>query len=148
MHLAALNWLRLWQYHVASTDPISKQIFWATTYPNLPGEEKMRIRLLLLALADLRASCFAALWGMLAMGLGVMAWPGEALAWTGQPLVYVTGSDGISVIDTGDNEVVDTIPGFASPIAPGFAFPIAVAPDGNTSTPLGPPLRTWCPTFP
>ena len=91
----------------------------------------MRIRLLLLALADLRASCFAALWGMLAMGLGVMAWPGEALAWTGQPLVYVTGSDGISVIDTGDNEVVDTIPGFASPIAPGFAFPIAVAPDGK-----------------
>ena len=51
-----------------------------------------------------------ALWGMLAMGLGVMAWPGEALAWTGQPLAYVTSSNGISVIDTGDNKVVDTIP--------------------------------------
>jgi YVTN family beta-propeller protein len=94
----------------------------------LPGEEKMRIRLLLLALADLRASCFAALWGMLAMGLGVMAWPGEALAWTGQPLVYVTGSDGISVIDTGDNEVVDTIPVFAT---------AAVTPDGKRVYALG-----------
>jgi YVTN family beta-propeller protein len=90
----------------------------------------MKIRLPLLALVDLRASCFATLWGMLAMGLGVMAWPGEALAWTGQPLVYVTSSDGISVIDTGDNKVVDTIPGFASPTA--------VAPDGKHVYAFGP----------
>jgi YVTN family beta-propeller protein len=90
----------------------------------------MKIRLLLLALTDLRATSLAALWGMLAMGLGVMAWPGEALAWTGQPLAYVTGSDGISVIDTGDNKVVDTIPGFDSPTA--------VAPDGKHVYAFGP----------
>jgi YVTN family beta-propeller protein len=90
----------------------------------------MKIRLLLLALADLRATSLVALWGLLAMGLGVMAWPGEALAWTGQPLAYVTSSDGISVIDTGDNRVVDTIPGIASPVA--------VAPDGKHVYAFGP----------
>lgn len=79
---------------------------------------------------SLRASCFAALWAMLAMGLGAMAWPGEALAWTGQPLAYVTSSNGISVIDTGDNKVVDTIPGSASPAA--------VAPDGKHVYAFGP----------
>jgi YVTN family beta-propeller protein len=64
-----------------------------------------------------------ALWGMLAMGLGVMAWPGGAMAWTGQPLAYVTSNDGILVIDTGDDNVVDTIAG--------PALPTAVAPDGK-----------------
>jgi YVTN family beta-propeller protein len=88
----------------------------------------MRIRLLLLALADLRATSLVALWGMLAMGLGVMAWPGKALAWTGQPLAYVTSSNGISVIDTGDNKVVDTIPVFAT---------AAVTPDGKRVYALG-----------
>ena len=63
-------------------------------------------------------------------GAGRDAWPGEALAWTGQPLVYVTSSDGISVIDTGDNRVVDTIPGLASPTA--------VAPDGKHVYAFGP----------
>jgi YVTN family beta-propeller protein len=58
-----------------------------------------------------------------AIGLGTMAWPDEALAWTGQPLAYVTSSNGISVIDTGDNKVVDTILG--------PALPTAVAPDGK-----------------
>jgi hypothetical protein len=43
---------------------------------------------------------------VVATGLGAMAGPGEALAWTGQPLAYVTSSNGISVIDTGDNKVV------------------------------------------
>ena len=88
----------------------------------------MRISLLLLALADLRATSLVALWGMLAMGLGVMAWPGKALAWTGQPLAYVTSSNGISVIDTGDNKVVDTIPVFAT---------AAVTPDGKRVYALG-----------
>ena len=59
-----------------------------------------------------------------------MAWPGEALAWTGQPLAYVTSNAGISVIDTGDNEVVDTIPPFVSPVA--------VAPDGKHLYAFGP----------
>jgi YVTN family beta-propeller protein len=73
---------------------------------------------------SLRAHRFAALWAMvLATGSGTMAGPGEALAWTGQPLAYVTSSNGISVIDTGDNQVVDTIPG--------PALPTAVAPDGK-----------------
>ena len=45
------------------------------------------------------------------------------MAWTGQPLAYVTSSDGISVIDTGDNKVVDTIRA--------SALPTAVAPDGK-----------------
>jgi DNA-binding beta-propeller fold protein YncE len=90
----------------------------------------MKIRLLLPALADLRATSLVARWGMLAMGLGVMALPGEALAWTGQPLAYVTSSDGILVIDTGDNKVVDTIPGIASPVA--------VAPDGKHVYAFGP----------
>ena len=68
---------------------------------------------------------FAALWVILAMG-----WPGEALAWTGQPLAYVKTSGGISVIDTGDNKVVDTIPG--------PALPTAVAPDGKHVYAFGP----------
>jgi YVTN family beta-propeller protein len=70
-------------------------------------------------------SCFAALWAMLAT-----AWPGEALAWTGQPLAYVTSSNGISVIDTGDNKVVDTILG--------PALPAAVTPDGEHTYAFGP----------
>jgi YVTN family beta-propeller protein len=47
---------------------------------------------------------------MLSISLLALAWTGQALAWTGKPLAYVTNSDGISVIDTGDNKVVDTIP--------------------------------------
>jgi YVTN family beta-propeller protein len=71
-----------------------------------------------------------ALWAILAIGLGAIARPGEGLAWTGKPLVYVTGSDGISVIDTGDNKVVDTILG--------PAFPAAVTPDGKHLYTFGP----------
>lgn len=67
---------------------------------------------------SLRASCLVAL-----LAMAAMAWPSGAMAWTGQPLAYVTSSDGIIVIDTGDNKVVDTIP--ASPL------PTAVAPDGK-----------------
>jgi YVTN family beta-propeller protein len=67
---------------------------------------------------------------VVATGLGAMAGPGEALAWTGQPLAYVTSSNGISVIDTGDNKVVDTIPG--------PALPTAVAPDGKHLYAFGP----------
>lgn len=55
-----------------------------------------------------RARCFA-LGAMLVMGLWATAWPSEALARTGQPLAYVTGSDTVSVIDTGNNAVVATI---------------------------------------
>jgi YVTN family beta-propeller protein len=90
----------------------------------------MRIRLRLLALADLRATSLLALWGTLAMGVGVMTWPSEALAWTGQPLAYVSSSDGTLVIDTGDNKVVDTISGPSSPTA--------VASDGKHVYAFGP----------
>jgi YVTN family beta-propeller protein len=79
---------------------------------------------------SLRANRFAALWAMVATGLGAMAGRGEALPWTGQPLAYVTSSNGISVIDTGDNQVVDTIPG--------PALPTAVAPDGKHVYAFGP----------
>jgi YVTN family beta-propeller protein len=65
-----------------------------------------------------RTSCYAALWALL-----TIAFSGEARAWTGQPLAYVTSSNGISVIDTGDNKVVDTILG--------PALPAAVTPDGK-----------------
>lgn len=67
---------------------------------------------------SLMASCFVALWAMAAL-----TWPCGAMAWTGQPLAYVTSSDGILVIDTGDNRVVDTIRA--------SALPTAVAPDGK-----------------
>jgi YVTN family beta-propeller protein len=69
-------------------------------------------------------------WAILAMGLGAMAWPGEARAWTGQPLAYVTSSAGISVIDTGDNKVVATIHASSSSVA--------VAPDGKHIYVFGP----------
>jgi DNA-binding beta-propeller fold protein YncE len=70
-----------------------------------------------------KANRFGIQWAIVAMGLGAMAWPGESRAWTGQPLAYVTSSAGISVIDTGDNKVVDTIRASSSSVA--------VAPDGK-----------------
>jgi YVTN family beta-propeller protein len=76
------------------------------------------------------ASRFGIHWAILAMGLGAMAWPSEARARTGQPLAYVTGSAGISVIDTGDNELVDTIHASSSSVA--------VAPDGKHIYVFGP----------
>lgn len=90
----------------------------------------MKIHLQLLALADLRVTSLLALWSTPVLGLGMMAWPSEALAWTGQPLAYVSSNDGILVIDTGDNKVVDTIPGLTSPTA--------VAPDGKHVYAFGP----------
>ncbi len=75
----------------------------------------MKIHLRLPALADLRSTSLLAVWGTLAMGLGIMTWPNEALAWTGWPLAYVSSNDGILVIDTGDKKVVDTISGPSSP---------------------------------
>ena len=71
-----------------------------------------------------RASWLAASWTVLAL-----ATSGQALAWTGQPLAYVTSGNGISVIDTGDNKVVDTIPGLG---------PAAVTPDGKQLYAFGP----------
>jgi YVTN family beta-propeller protein len=62
-------------------------------------------------------------WAIFAIGLGAVPWPDEAVALTGQPLAYVSSSNGIAVIDTGDNQVVDTIP--AAPL------PAAVTPDGK-----------------
>ena len=59
---------------------------------------------------NLSASCLVAL-----CAIWAMACPGGAMAWTGQPLAYVTSPDGILVIDTGDDKVVDTIPGPALP---------------------------------
>jgi YVTN family beta-propeller protein len=90
----------------------------------------LKIRLRLLALANLRATSLLTLSGTLAMVLGMMTWPNEALAWTGQPLAYVSSNDGILVIDTGDNKVVDTISGPSSPTA--------VAPDGKHVYAFGP----------
>jgi DNA-binding beta-propeller fold protein YncE len=58
-----------------------------------------------------------------------LAWTGQALAWTGKPLAYVTNSDGISVIDIGDNKVVDTIP---------IRTNAAVTPDGKRLYAFGP----------
>jgi YVTN family beta-propeller protein len=52
-----------------------------------------------------------------ALGLGALVWAGQASALTGQPLAYVTSSNGIAVIDTGDNQVVDTITGPSLPAA-------------------------------
>jgi YVTN family beta-propeller protein len=69
-------------------------------------------------------------WAIVAMSLGAIACPGEAQAWTGQSLAYVTGGAGISVIDTGDNKVVDTIHASSSSIA--------VAPDGKHIYVFGP----------
>jgi hypothetical protein len=43
----------------------------------------------------LRTDRLAAWWTILVLGWWAMTWPGEALARTGQPLAYVTGSDGI-----------------------------------------------------
>jgi YVTN family beta-propeller protein len=77
-----------------------------------------------------KANCFGIPWAILAIGWGAMAWPGEARAWTGQPLAYVTSSAGISVIDTGDNEVVDTIHTSSSSVA--------VATDGKHIYVFGP----------
>ncbi len=71
-----------------------------------------------------RASWLAASWTVLAL-----ATSGQALAWTGQPFAYVTSGNGISVIDTGDNKVVDTIPGLG---------PAAVTPDGKQLYAFGP----------
>ena len=61
--------------------------------------------------------------------LGAMAVASIALAWTGKPLAYVTnggfGDNTVSVIDTGDNAIVDTVRVGASPQC------VAVAPDGK-----------------
>jgi len=77
-----------------------------------------------------KANCLGVQWAILAMGMGAMAWPGEVRAWTGQPLAYVTSNAGISVIDTGDNQVVDTIHASSSSVA--------VAPDGKHIYVFGP----------
>jgi len=45
------------------------------------------------------------------------------------PLAYVTSTDGISVIDTGDNKIVDTIPSCST---------AAVTPDGKHVYAFGP----------
>ena len=79
------------------------------------------------------ASELAAVWAMVVMGLAAMAWPGEATAWTGQPLAYVTNSraSSVSVIDTGDNTVVDTVHGLTGSNCFFVPGPLAVAPDGK-----------------
>jgi YVTN family beta-propeller protein len=66
---------------------------------------------------DLKTSPWARLLSTLVLLLGATAWPGAASAWTGQPLAYVSSASGILVIDTGDNKVVNTIPGANLPTA-------------------------------
>jgi YVTN family beta-propeller protein len=62
----------------------------------------------------------------LLMGTGPLVLPGAAMAWTGQPLAYVgTSNNTVTVIDTGDNKVVDKVP---VSISPSF---IAVTPDAK-----------------
>jgi len=68
----------------------------------------------------------AALLTSLLMGTGPLVLPGAAMAWTGQPLAYVgTANNTVTVIDTGDNKVVDKVP---VSISPSF---IAVTPDAK-----------------
>ena len=68
----------------------------------------------------------AALLTTLLMGIGPLAMPGSAMALTGQPLAYVgTSNNTVTLIDTGDNQVVDTVP---VNISPSY---IAVAPDSK-----------------
>jgi YVTN family beta-propeller protein len=72
-----------------------------------------------------RAACargFVALWVMLAIGLGFAASPAAAA-----PFAYVANSSDntVSVIDTGTNTVVATVPIGTFPIG------VAVAPDGK-----------------
>jgi YVTN family beta-propeller protein len=71
----------------------------------------------------MRANRHAAQWIVFLLGLEAICWAAQASALTGQPLAYVTASNGIAVIDTGDNQVVDTI------IGP--SLPAAVTPDGK-----------------
>jgi hypothetical protein len=59
---------------------------------------------------------------VLILGLWATASSGQAMAWTGQPLVYATTVNGISVIDTGSNALLGTIPCCGG---------AAVAPDGK-----------------
>lgn len=70
--------------------------------------------------------------GLLAAGLLAIVCQGQALAWTGQPLAYVTTGTKLTVIDTGDNAVVDAVP---FPTVPGettsVLTSVAVAPDGK-----------------
>jgi YVTN family beta-propeller protein len=80
--------------------------------------------------SSLRPRYSAVLWILIAISWGVMARPGQALALTGQPLAYVTNSGGISVIDTGDNKVIDEIPG--------RGYPAVVTPDGKFIYTIGP----------
>jgi YVTN family beta-propeller protein len=67
---------------------------------------------------------------ILALGLSLAAWPDKVIGWTEQSLAYVTSSNGISVIDTGENKVVDLIPG--------PSLPTAVAPNGKLVYAFGP----------
>jgi YVTN family beta-propeller protein len=64
---------------------------------------------------------FAALWAVLAIGLGLAAFPAEA-----QPFAYVAngGSDTVSVIDTATKMVVTTVG-------------VGMVPDGVAVTPNG-----------
>jgi YVTN family beta-propeller protein len=67
---------------------------------------------------------------ILALGLSLAAWPDKVIGWTAQSLVYVTSSNGISVIDTSENKVVDLIPG--------PSLPTAVSPNGKHVYAFGP----------
>ena len=67
---------------------------------------------------------------ILALGLSLAAWPDKVIGWTRQSSAYVTSSNDISVIDTGDNKVVDIIPG--------PPLPTAVAPNGKHVYAFGP----------
>jgi len=73
----------------------------------------------------LAASVLTTLCALLAALGALLAAPGTAWALTGQPLVYVSNNadNTISVIDTGTNKVVDTIPGISGDLR--------VAPDGK-----------------
>jgi YVTN family beta-propeller protein len=67
---------------------------------------------------------------ILALGLSLATWPDNVIGWTEQSLAYVTSGNGISVIDTRENKVVDLIPG--------PSLPTAVAPNGKHVYAFGP----------
>jgi hypothetical protein len=69
-----------------------------------------------------KALSAAAIRTMLILGLWATTLSGQAMAWTGQPLAYATTVNGISVIDTGSNALLGTIPCCGG---------AAVAPDGK-----------------
>src|ERR1700741_3723344 len=79
---------------------------------------------------DVQPNCQIGRCAVLSFGLSLAAWPDKVIGWSAQSLVYVTSSNGISVIDTREKKVVDLIPG--------PSLPTAVSPNGKHVYAFGP----------